>query len=241
MYMNIKFYSLLMISFLAISCNLKRPSLKPEFPGTVSHLVACNGQNIKITWDVLELNDKCNGNQAACKRDPMLVEVSGTGGMSFKQSPAEFQGEFNGVVTSTEDITVTLHASDKDQDLGTSSVKINVLSPGEFLNLDAVCEGICQGDLPAWKEMQVDLKDIKLSDLIAIKQLTNTNAFDVELTVYYQNGETSTVNLKAGQSSSVFTSRIAKVMAKNKAEVNACGKGAPAPASINLQAGYGCL
>ncbi len=109
-----------------------------------------------------------------------------------------------------------------------------------MLNFDAVCEGVCEGDIPAWKEMKVDFKDQSLSDLIAIKQIKNMNAFDIELSVYYKNGETSTVNLKAGQTSSTFKSRIAKVAAKNKADVNACKGGAP-PASIKLQASYGCL
>lgn len=238
--MSSKFYAFILIATTTISCNLKRPSLKGEFPGTVSQSVACAGQNIKITWDVLQLNEKCAGNQAACKRDPLLVEVSATGGMSFKQSPAEYQGEYNGVVTGTEDVTITLHASDKDQDLGTGTIKINVLSPGELLSFDAVCEGTCEGDMPAWKEMKVDFKDQKLSELIALKQIKNINAFDIELTIYYQNGETATMNVKAGQLSSLFTSRISKVMAKNKAEVNAC-KGGAAPASIQLQTSYGCL
>jgi hypothetical protein len=239
--MNIKFY-LLILSFTVIgaSCNLKRPSLTGEFPGTVSQTVACQGQNIKINWDVQKLNENCSGNQAACKRDPLTVEVSATGGMSFKQSPAEYQGEYNGVVTGTEDITVSIIAADKDQKLGTSTMKINILAQDEILSFDGVCEGICEGDMPAWKEMKVDFKGQSLSDLIAIKQIKNINAFDVELTVYYQNGETATVNVKAGQTSSVFTSRVAKITAKNKAETSAC-KGGASPASVKLQVGYGCL
>jgi hypothetical protein len=240
--MNIKFYLLIFCFTIGVvSCNLKRPALSEEFPGTVSQTVACQGQNIKINWDVLQLNESCAGKQAACKRDPLTVELSATGGMIFKQSPAEFIGEYNGVVTGSEDITVSLHAFDKDQDLGTRAMKINILAPGELLSFDAVCEGICEGDNPSWKEMKVDFKGNTLSDLIAIKQIKNTNNFDIELSVYYQNGETATMNVKAGQTSSIFTSRISTIKAKNKAEVNACSKGAPAPASIKLETAFGCL
>jgi hypothetical protein len=223
------------------SCKLKRPSLTAEFPGKVSPTIACPGQNITIEWDANSINADCANNGAACKRDPLTLEVIGAGGISFKQSPAPLSGSYNSVISGTEDATISVHAFDSDQDLGTASVKINVLSPGELLNFDAVCEGMCEGDKPAWKEMKTDFKDQILSDLIALKQIKNTNTFDIELSVYYQNGETATVNLKAGATSSMFTSRVARVTAKNKAEVNACSKGAAAPASINLQAGYGCL
>lgn len=222
------------------SCKLKRPSLTADFPGKVSPTIACPGQNITIEWDAAFINADCAGNRAACKRDPLTIDVTGTGGISFKESPAPATGNHNSVVTGTEDATITIHAFDSDQDLGTSTVKINVLSPGELLNFDAACEGICAGDMAAWKDMVVDFKDQSLSDLIALKQIKNTNAFDIELTVYYQNGETATVNLKAGATSSLFTSRVAKVAAKNKADVNACKGGAP-PASVKLQVSYGCL
>lgn len=222
------------------SCKLKRPSLSAEFPGTVSPTIACPGQNITIEWNAEYINADCRSNGAACKRDPLTVELLGTGGVNFKQSPAALSGNYNTVISGNEDCVIALHVFDSDQELGTASVKINVLSDGEMLNFDAVCEGVCEGDIPAWKEMKVDFKDQSLSDLIAIKQIKNMNAFDIELSVYYKNGETSTVNLKAGQTSSTFKSRIAKVAAKNKADVNACKGGAP-PASIKLQASYGCL
>ncbi|HEX4958994.1 MAG TPA: hypothetical protein VFV46_12505 [Lacibacter sp.] len=230
----------LLCTLVFISCKLKRPSLTTEFPGKVSPTIACPGQNITIEWDAAYINANCAGNGAACKRDPLTVEVSGTGGISFKESPAPASGTHSSVVSGTEDATITIHAFDTDQDLGSASVKINVLSPGELLTFDAVCEGICAGDMAAWKDMAVDFKDQSLSDLIALKQLTNSNKFDIELTIYYQNGETATINLKAGATSSLFTSRVAKVSAKNKAEINVCKGGAP-PSSIKLQASYGCL
>jgi hypothetical protein len=232
--------TLLLFTLVLGSCKLKRPSLTAAFPGKVAPTIACPGQNIKIEWDAEFINADCNNKAAACKRDPLTVELSGAGGASFKVSPAALSGDYNTVVSGTDDATVSLHVFDSDQDLGTASVRINVLSPGELLNFDGVCEGICAGDMASWKEMNVDFKGESLSDVIALKQLKNTNAFDVELTVYYQNGETATVTLKAGASSSLFTSRVSKVAAKNKAEVNAC-KGGTAPASIKLQAGYGCL
>lgn len=222
------------------SCKLKRPSLPTEFPGKVSPTIVCPGQNITIEWDAAFINADCASKGAACKRDPLTVEVTGTGGISFKESPAPLIGNHNTVVSGNEDATITIHAFDSDQDLGTASVKINVLSPSELLNFDAVCEGICAGDMAAWKDMTVDFKGQSLSDLIALKQIKNTNAFDVELTVYYQNGETATVNVKAGATTSLFTSRVAKVSAKNKADVNACKGGTP-PATIKLQVSYGCL
>jgi hypothetical protein len=240
--MFLRLFVCMLICALALSsCKLKRPSLAKEFPGKVSPTIACPGQNITIEWDAGFINADCGSNGAACKRDPLTVEVTGTGGISFKESPAPLSGNHNSVISGSEDATISLHAFDTDQDLGTATVKINVLSPGEVLNYDAVCEGMCEGDKPAWKEMQTDFKGETLSDLIALKQIKNINAFDIELNIYYQNGETATVNLKAGASSSMFTSRVARVEAKNKAEVNACSKGAAAPAAIKLQAGYGCL
>jgi hypothetical protein len=240
--MTIRLFTCILLCALALSsCKLKRPSLTAEFPGKVSPTVACPGQNITIDWDAGYINADCANNGAACKRDPLTFEVLGTGGVSFKQSPAPLSGNHNTVVSGTEDATISVHAFDSDQDLGTASVKINVLSPGELLSFDAVCEGTCEVDKPAWKEMKTDFKGQTLSELIALKQIKNTNAFDIELSVYYQNGETATVNLKAGATSSMFTSRVARLVAKNKAEVTACSKGAAAPASINLQAGYGCL
>ena len=222
------------------SCKLKRPSLAAEFPGKVSPTIACPGQNISIEWNAEFVNADCGNNGAACKRDPLTVELTGAGGANFKQSPAALSGTYNTVIAGNEDATISLHAYDSDQDLGTASVKINVLSPGEVLNFDAVCEGVCEGDMSAWKEMTVDFKGQSLSDLIALKQLTNTNGFDIELTIYYQNGEKAIVTLKAGQTSSPFTSRIARVTATNKAAANSC-KGGAAPAPIKLQTGYGCL
>lgn len=237
-----RLFACIFICALALSsCKLKRPSLAKEFPGKVSPTIACPGQNITIEWDAGFVNADCASSGAACKRDPLTVEVTGTGGISFKESPAPLSGNHNSVISGSEDATISIHAFDTDQDLGTATVKINVLSPGEVLNYDAVCEGMCEGDKPSWKEMKTDFKGETLSDLIALKQIKNTNAFDIELSVYYQNGETATVNLKAGATSSLFTSRVAKVMATNKAEVNACSKGAAAPAAIKLQAGYGCL
>ena len=239
--MNSKLFAFSVIGLIALSsCKLNRPSVPATFPGKVSPTIACPGQNIKIEWDAEFINGDCKSKAAACKRDPLSVELTGTGGASFKLSPAPLSGDHNTVITGNEDATISLHAFDTDQDLGTATIKINVLSPGEMLNFDALCEGMCMGDMAAWKDMTVDFKGQTLSDLIALKQLKNTNAFDVELTVYYQNGETATVNVKAGATSSLFTSRVSKVSAKNKAEVNACKGGTP-PGSIKLQASYGCL
>jgi hypothetical protein len=222
---------------------MKRNSLSAAFPGTVSPSIACPGQNITITWDVSSINEGCDSDPATCKRDPLTVEASATGGMSFKQSPAAISGSYNGVASGTEDIIISIHAKDKDQDLGTSTAKVNILAPGEMLPFDGTCEGFCDGEKAGWREMKVNFGESTLSNLIAIKRIKNTTSTSIEYTVYYENGTYATVNLSANQTSSDFTSRISKITAKTKgAETlsSNCATG-KAPSAITLTVYYGCL
>lgn len=235
--------AVLFFVFIFSSCKLKRPSLTSTFPGTVSPSIACPGQNITITWDVSSINEDCASDPATCKRDPITIEASATGGMSFKQSPAAISGSYSGVATATEDILVSIHAKDKDQDLGTSTAKVNILSPDETLPFDASCEGFCDGEKAAWREMKVNFGESTLSNLIAIKKIKNTTSTPIEFIVYYENGTTASVNLNASQTSSDFTSRISKITAKAKGTESLganCASG-KAPSAITLTVYYGCL
>ncbi|MBX9785074.1 MAG: hypothetical protein K2X48_17445 [Chitinophagaceae bacterium] len=233
---------LLVVTASVSSCKLKRPSLPAVFPGTVSPTVVCPGQNITVNWDVASLNEACASDAAACKRDPLTVEVSATGGMSFKESPAAFTGSKNGVATGPDDVTISIHAFDSDQDLGTSTVKVTVLSHGKYLDFDGTCEGYCDNEkaAAAWRDLAVDFKGSSLSDVIALKKIKNTNAVDVALTVRYQNGETGMVNLKAGQTSSDFTSRIKTISAKATVADGDCKTG-KAPSPLKFTVSFGCL
>lgn len=235
--------SLLFFVFTFSSCNIKRPSLISTFPGTVSPSIACPGQNITITWDVSSINETCADDPAACKRDHLTIEATATGGMSFKQAPAAIIGSYDGVATGTEDITISIHAKDKDQDLGTTTTKVNILSPGETLPFDASCEGFCDGEKSGWREMKVKFGESSLSNLIAIKKIKNTTNTTIEYTVFYENGTYATVNLTANQTSSDFTSRISKITAKVKGTetFGANCANAKAPSSITLTVYYGCL
>lgn len=241
--MNLKNYIVLLIAVAsASSCKLERPSLPAAFPGTVSPSVVCPGQNITVNWDVASVNDACASDAAACKRDPLTVEVSATGGMSFKESPAAFAGSKNGVATGPDDVTISIHAFDSDQDLGTSTVKVTVLSPGKYLDFDGTCEGYCDNEKAsaAWRDLTVDFKGSSLSDVIAIKKIKNTNTVDIMLTVRYQNGETGMVNLKADQTSSDFTSRIKSISAKANSSDSDCKTG-KSPSPLKFTVSYGCL
>lgn len=235
--------SLLLFVLIFLACKIKRPSLTSTFPGTVSPSIACPGQNISITWDVSSINESCINDPAACKRDPITIEASATGGMSFKQTPAAISGSYSGVATGTEDIVISIHANDKDQDLGTGTVKVNILSPGETLPFDASCEGFCDGEKAGWRDMKVNFGESTLSNLIAIKKIKNTTTTAIEYTVYYENGTTATVNLVAAQTSTDFTSRISKITAKTKGAETLganCASG-KAPSAITLTVYYGCL
>lgn len=203
------------ILFSLASCLLDRSPILPAFPGSVTPNVVCPGETVSVTWDLSMLNADCVRDPRACERDPLTVEVTATGGMTFSVSPAPVSGTQDGIATGPEDVTISVHAFDTDQDLGTRTETVNVLGPTEELTFNASCAGSCDGGI-SWAGMTVDFGRSILSPSVHIRRITNTTSIPIILTVYDEGSDVGRdINLGVGATTTPdFTTNIIKVGAR---------------------------
>lgn len=233
------------------SCLLDRSAIGPAFPGQVTPNVVCPGETVTVTWDLSMLNADCVREPRACERDPLSVEVTASGGMTFSISPAPIGGSQSGIATGPDDVTISVHAFDTNQDLGTRTEHVNVLGPTEELTFPASCPGSCDGGI-SWAGMTVNFGRSILSPSVHIRRITNTTSIPIVLTVLDDAGASRDINLGVGETTTPdFTTNIIKVSARPQPAFMAsftmgadCTGGSVdpvrPPASITLSVTYGC-
>lgn len=197
-------------------CTLNRSVLPPAFPGSVTPNVVCPGETVTVTWDLSMLNADCVRDPRACERDPLSVDVTASGGMTFSVTPAPVSGSQSGIATGPDDVTISVHAFDTNQDLGTRTETVNVLGPTEELTFTASCPGMCEAGIPTWAAMTVNFGRRILSPSVHVRRITNTNAIPIIITVYNE-GELvgREINLAPGETTTPdFTTIIVKVEAR---------------------------
>lgn len=252
MFQTIRSLIISTITVLAIcSCLLNRSPIGPAFPGTVTPNVVCPGETVTVTWDLSMLNADCIRDPRACERDPLTVEVTATGGMTFSVSPAPVSGSQSGIATGPDDVTISIHAFDTNQDLGTVTKQVNVLGPTEELTFPASCAGSCDGGI-SWAGMVVDFGSSILSPSVHIRRVRNTTPIPIILTVYNEAMVPRDINLSVGATTTPdFTENIIKVTARPQPAfyttftLGADCRGGSVdtnrpPASITLSVTYGC-
>lgn len=252
MFQTIRSLIISTVTVLAIcSCLLDRSPIGPAFPGSVTPNVVCPGETVTVTWDLSRLNADCIRDPRACERDPLTVVVTATGGMTFSVSPAPVSGSQSGIATGPDDATISIHAFDTNQDLGTVTQQVNVLGPTEELTFPAVCPGSCDGGI-SWAGMTVDFGRSILSPSVHIRRITNTTSIPIILTVYNEAMIPRDINLGVGATTTPdFTENIIKVGARPQPEFMTsftlganCRTGGVdpvrPPASITLSVTYGC-
>ena len=196
-------------------CKLDRSVIPPAFPGSVTPNVVCPGETVTVTWDLSMLNADCVSNPRACERDPLSVDVTASGGMTLTVSPAPVSGSQSGIATGPDDVTISVHAHDADQDLGTRTEHVNVLGPGEELIFPASCPGICDGGVPSWAGMTVDFGRSILSPSVHVRRIQNTTSIPIILTVFNEAMVSRDINLAVGATTTPdFTENIIKVTAR---------------------------
>jgi hypothetical protein len=232
-------------------CKLDRSVIGPAFPGSVTPNVVCPGETVTVTWDLSMLNADCIQDPRACDRDPLSVEVTATGGMTLSIPHAPVIGSQSTIATGPDDVIISIHAFDTDQNLGTVTQTINVLGATEELTFPASCSGVCDGG-GAWTAMFVNVGRNILSTSVHIKRIRNTTSIPVILTVVDETMAEREINLGVGETTTPdFTNNIIRVKARPQPEfmtsftigVNCRGGGiAPIvpPPPITLSVTYGC-
>ena len=232
-------------------CTLNRSVIGPAFPGSVTPNVVCPGETVTVTWDLSMLNADCVRDPRACERDPLSVDVTASGGMTFSISPAPIGGSQSGIATGPDDVTISVHAFDTNQDLGTRTETVNVLGPAEELTFPASCAGSCDGGI-SWAGMTVDFGRSILSPSIHIRRIRNTTSIPIILTVFNEAMVARDINLAVGATTTPdFTENIIKVTARPQpAFLTSFTLGANCrggsvdpvvpPPSITLSVTYGC-
>lgn len=239
--------------FSLASCLLDRSPIGPAFPGSVTPNVVCPGETVEVTWDLSMLNADCVRDPRACERDPLTVEITAAGGMTFFVTGSNPVGSQSGIATGPDDATISIHAYDTNQDLGTRTETVNVLGPDEELTFNASCPGVCEAGVPTWAAMTVNFGRIMLSPSVRLLRVTNTNPIPIIITVYNE-GELvgREINLEAGETTMPdFTTNIVKVEARPQPAFMStfiigsnCRGGSVEPMvpprPINLSVTYGC-
>jgi hypothetical protein len=196
-------------------CTLNRSVIPPAFPGVVRPNVVCPGETVTVAWDLSMLDADCVRDPRACERDPLSVDVTASGGMTFSVSPAPISGSQSGIATGPDDVTISVHAFDTNQDLGTRTETVNVLGPTEELNFPASCAGMCEGGIPAWAAMTVNFGRSILSSSIHIRRIRNTTSIPIILTVFDEGLVGRDINLAVGATTTPdFTTNIVRVAAR---------------------------
>lgn len=239
--------------FLCGSCMLDRSVIRVRngFPGSVTPNVVCPGETVTVTWDLSMLNADCVRYPRACEINPLTVTVRATGGMTFTNSPAEIVGTQTGIATGPDDITINVHANDRDHDLGSWNDRVEVLGAGEELSFGGSCPGYCRTDgTKGWGEMVATFGHRRLSPGIQIKRIMNTSGVPIILYVFEEGVPSERpINLNIGETTSNFSLRLVSVRAvpQSGREIilgGDCRTGptsAPTPPSpINLVVTYGC-
>jgi hypothetical protein len=233
------------------SCLLDRSVVGPAFPGQVTPNVVCPGETVMVTWDLSMLNADCVRDPRACERDPLSVDVTASGGMTFSISPAPIVGSQSGIATGPDDVTISVHAFDTNQDLGTRTETVNVLGPTEELTFPASCAGSCDGGI-SWAGMTVNFGRSILSPSVHIRRITNTTSIPIVLTVFNEAMVSRDINLEVGGTTTPdFTENIVKVTARPQPAFMAsftmganCRGGSVdsqvPPRPITLSVTYGC-
>jgi hypothetical protein len=233
------------------ACLIDRGPLQPAFPGTVSPNVACPGDEVTLSWDLTASNVDCARSPSACERDPLSIDITATGGMAFNLRNAPVVGTQRIRITGPEDAVISLHAYDTDQDLGTPTIRVNVLGPDELLSFPASFAGVCRGTTIAWDPMVASTGTTTLSPSVQIKRIQNISGANIRLTASFESGETRSFDLATGASTPDFTSRVTEVNAVPQAislpffggnclSGGSVGSGTP-PRSIDVTVFYGCL
>ena len=195
-------------------CTLDRTVMGPAFPGEVTPNVVCPGETVTVTWDLSMLNADCVRDPRACERDPLSVDITASGGMTFSVSPAPVSGSQSGIATGPDDVTISVHAFDINQDLGTRTEHVNVLGPTEELTFPAACAGSCDGGI-SWAGMTVNFGRNILSPSVHIRRITNTTSIPIILTVFNEAMVSRDINLAVGATTTPdFTENIVKVTAR---------------------------
>jgi hypothetical protein len=199
------------------------------------------------------LNADCVRDPRACERDPLSVDVTASGGMTFSVTPAPVSGSQSGIATGPDDATISIHAFDTNQDLGTRTETVNVLGPTEELTFTASCPGICEAGVPTWSAMTVNFGRRILSPSVHLRRVRNTSPIPVIITVYNE-GELvgRDINLATGETTTPdFTTNIVKVEARPQPAFMStfitgsnCRGGSVEPMvpppSLTLSVTYGC-
>jgi hypothetical protein len=195
-------------------CTLNRSVIGPAFPGSVTPNVVCPGETVTVNWDLSMLNADCVTDPRACERDPLSVEVTASGGMTFLVSPAPVSGSQSGIATGPDDVTISVHAFDTNQELGTRTETVNVLGPTEELTFPAACAGSCDGGI-SWAGMTVNFGRSILSPSVHIRRITNTTSIPIIITVFNEAMVGRDINLAVGGTTTPdFTENIVKVTAR---------------------------
>jgi len=196
------------------SCKLDRSVIGPAFPGSVTPNVVCPGETVTVTWDLSMLNADCVRDPRACERDPLSVDVTASGGMTLSVSPAPVSGSQSGIATGPDDVTISVHAFDTNQDLGTRTETVNVLGPAEELTFPATCAGSCDGGI-SWAGMTVNFGRNILSPSVQIRRIRNTTSIPIILTVFDEGMVGHDFNLGVGATTTPdFIFNIIKITAR---------------------------